>query len=70
MLFDPASHEPVTERPWDEGCVRAALVAIVAETEQAFDEGSLWLPHPIDLEGGPLPMVASPSLLTSSRASG
>ena len=38
MLYDPPSHEPLTERPWDEDRVRAAIAAIVAETESAFDE--------------------------------
>ena len=59
MLYDPASHEPLTERPWDEGPVRAAIVAIVGETESAFDEAELWPAHPRDLDDGPLPAVSS-----------
>lgn len=59
MLFDPPSHEPLTERPWDAGRARAAIAAIVAEAESAFDEGSLWPAHPADLKDGPLPAVAS-----------
>ena len=59
MLYDPPSHEPLTERPWDEGRVRAAIAAIVAETESAFDEAELWPAHPRDLDDGPLPAVSS-----------
>ena len=59
MLYDPPSHEPLTERPWDEDRVRAAIAAIVAETESAFDETELWPAHPRDLEDGPLPAVSS-----------
>ena len=59
MLYDPPSHEPLTDRPWDEDRVRAAIAAIVAETESAFDEGELWPAHPRDLDDGPLPAVSS-----------
>ena len=59
MLYAPPSHEPLTERPWDEGSARAAIAAIVAETESAFDEAELWPAHPRDLDDGPLPAVSS-----------
>ena len=59
MLFDPARHEPLSERPWDEDRVRAAIAAIVADTENAFDENELWPAHPLDLDEGPLPKVTS-----------
>ena len=59
MLYDPPSHEPLTDRPWDEGRVRAAIAAIVAETESAFDDTELWPAHPRDLDDGPLPAVSS-----------
>lgn len=59
LLFDPASHEPITERPWDDRRVRAAIGAIVADAESAFDADALWPAHPLDLEGGPLSRVAS-----------
>ncbi len=55
----PPSHEPPTDRPWDEGRVRAAIAAIVADAEGAFDDDELWPPHPLDLEDGPLPRVTS-----------
>ena len=59
MLFEPSRHEPLTSRLWDESRVRSAIAAIVADAESAFDERELWLGHPLDLDGGPLPRVAS-----------
>ena len=50
MLFDPASHEPLVETPWSESRARAAIGAIIADAESAFDEESLWPPHPLDDE--------------------
>ena len=58
-LFDPASHEPLAGRPWNEGDARAAIAAIVADAEGAFDGESLWPAHPVDLGDGPLDRVAS-----------
>jgi hypothetical protein len=59
MLFDPASHEPLSGRPWDEAAARAAIAAIAADAEGAFDEEGLWPEHPADEEGGPLTEIAS-----------
>ena len=59
MLYDAPSHEPLTERPWDEGRARAAIAAIVADTEDAFDADELWPAHPADLADGPLPRVST-----------
>jgi hypothetical protein len=59
MLFDPSSHEPITDRPWDDRRVRAAIAAVVADAESGFDEGLLWPAHPLDEDGGPLPKVTS-----------
>ena len=59
MLFDPDAHEPLTERPWSEARARDAIRAIAEDAEAAFDPDTLWPPHPRDLEGGPLPAVAS-----------
>lgn len=50
MLFDSPSHEPLTERPWDARRARAAIGAIVTDTESAFDPEELWAPHPLDEE--------------------
>ena len=46
MLFSPAAHEPLTETPWDAAKARDAVAAIVADAEQAFDDG--WSVHPLD----------------------
>lgn len=51
-LFDPGSHEPLTTTPWDPDRVRAAICAVVAETEAAFAPDTLWPPHPLDEEEG------------------
>src|ERR1700730_1660952 len=59
MLFDPPSHERLTERRWDEPRARAAIAAIAADTEAAFDEGSLWPAHPHDEKVGRRPRLAS-----------
>ena len=39
----------MTERPWDASRARAAIAAVVADAESAFDDDVLWLPHPLDL---------------------
>jgi Lanthionine synthetase C-like protein len=59
VLFDTAAHELLTDTPWSEARARAAIAAIVAEAEGAFDANALWPPHPLDEEEGPLPAVAS-----------
>jgi len=60
-LIDPDAHEPVTETAWDAGRARAAVAAIVSETEASFDPDGLWPPHPLDEEDDepPLGRVAS-----------
>jgi lanthionine synthetase-like protein len=52
MLFSPSEHEAITSAAWDEDTVRAAVRAIVAETERAFDPSSLWPMHPRDIDYG------------------
>jgi hypothetical protein len=59
VLFAPASHEPLTGRPWSGPAARAAIAAIAADAESAFDPDEGFPAHPRDLEGGPLPAVAS-----------
>ena len=59
MLFDPASHERLVDRPWSESQARVAISAIVADVETAFDEHALWPAHPHDEDLGPLPPLAS-----------
>ena len=53
MLFEPASHEPLLETPWSEAQARAAIAAIVADAESAFDGQALWPAHPLDEDGEP-----------------
>jgi hypothetical protein len=48
MLFDPEAHAPLTHTAWDAERARAAIRAIVTETERAFDADELWEPHPLD----------------------
>jgi hypothetical protein len=52
VLFDPSSHERLTETTWSESTARAAIGAIVADAESAFDEASLWPAHPLDEDFG------------------
>jgi hypothetical protein len=50
MLWDPAAHEPLVQDAWDEVRTRAAIRAIVAGAEDAYDDG--WPPHPDDAGPG------------------
>jgi hypothetical protein len=56
VLHDPALHEPLTDEAWDEGRVRDAIRAIVADADATFDPVALWpaaewdgwkAPHPL-----------------------
>jgi hypothetical protein len=60
-LIDPDAHEPVTDAVWDADRARAAVAAIVSETEASFDPNDLWPPHPLDEDEDepPLGRVAS-----------
>ena len=42
MLYDPDYFEPLTDEPWNEGHLRDAIAAIVADTDAAFDADTLW----------------------------
>jgi Lanthionine synthetase C-like protein len=46
VLFDPAAHEPLIDRPWSPGAIREAIVEIVDEAEATFEDG--WPSHPAD----------------------
>ena len=48
MLFSAQAHEPLLEDGWSGERVRAAIGAIVADVEAAFEEG--WPTHPLDRE--------------------
>jgi hypothetical protein len=51
VLFEPGDHEPLVDTPWSESRARAAIAAIVADAESAFDERTLWPVHPLDEDG-------------------
>ena len=46
MLFSPDAHEELTDTSWSAEHARDALMAIVADAEEAFDDG--WSVHPLD----------------------
>src|ERR1051325_8472256 len=46
MLYTPEAHEPLAGEPWDAEAARAAIRAIAADAETAFDDG--WPIHPED----------------------
>lgn len=46
-LYDPAAHEPLTGREWDERFAQAGIASIVADAENALDRGG-WPNHPLD----------------------
>jgi Lanthionine synthetase C-like protein len=48
VLFDPESHEQLLDEPWRPAAIEAAIREIVAEAEDAFDDG--WTAHPDDDE--------------------
>ena len=47
-LFDPARHEPLEGRPWNEADAREAIGHIVESTLAAYEPGRGWLAHPLD----------------------
>jgi hypothetical protein len=48
LLFEPDSHEPPIDAPWDEERIKAGLRVMVDDAEAAFDDG--WPDHPQDGE--------------------
>lgn len=60
MLHDPARHEALIPRAWDESEARATIARIVADTEAHFDHERYWPPHPLDLDGGEAGAVETP----------
>jgi lanthionine synthetase-like protein len=51
MLFTPEAHEALADEPWSAEQARAEIVSIVADVEDAFDDG--WTIHPLDVEDEP-----------------
>lgn len=58
MLYAPDEFEPLTEEPWDEERVRAAIRAIVADADAAFDPDGLWPGNEWDAWNTPVPLTA------------
>ncbi len=56
MLFDAAGFEPLTDEPWDDERVRAAIRTIVADADDAFDPVGLWPANEWDVWGSTPPM--------------
>jgi hypothetical protein len=56
VLYDPAAFEPLTDEQWDEGRVRDAIAAIVADADAAFDPDELWPAHEWDRYEAVLPL--------------
>jgi hypothetical protein len=50
VLFQPEAHEALADEPWSVAKARAAIASIVADAENAFDDG--WSMHPQDVDGG------------------
>jgi len=48
MLYSPDAHEALADEPWSADRARAAIASIVADAEDAFDDG--WPLHPEDAE--------------------
>src|SRR5215207_1539972 len=47
MLVTPAAHEALADEQWRAERVRTAIASIVADAENAFDDG--WPTHPHDI---------------------
>jgi lantibiotic modifying enzyme len=56
VLYEPAQFEPLTNEPWDPARVEAAIAAIVADSDAAFDLDALWPAHEWDGWRAPLPL--------------
>lgn len=51
MIHDPARHEPLSASAWSDDLARAAIAAIVRDTEQQRLPTGAWRVHPLDDEG-------------------
>ena len=50
MLYEPEAHEALTDEPWNAERARRAIASIVADAEDAFDDG--WPTHEQDADDG------------------
>jgi len=56
VLYQPEHFEPLTDEPWDEARIRAAIREIVADADAAFDPDALWPAHEWDGWQAKLPL--------------
>jgi hypothetical protein len=56
VLYSPDEFEPLTDEPWDDERVRAAIRAIVADADAAFDPAGLWPANEWDAWGSTPPV--------------
>jgi hypothetical protein len=58
VLYRPEAFEPLTDEPWDEQRTSAAIAAIVADADAAFDSDRLWPANEWDAWGSTPPLKA------------
>ena len=56
MLYEPEQFETLVDEPWDPARVEAAIAAIVADADAAFDPAELWPAEEWDGWEEPLPL--------------
>jgi lantibiotic modifying enzyme len=57
VLYDPALHDRLTERSWDEAWVRDAIARIVSDAVRAYDPETFWRANEWDGYDAPLPLT-------------
>jgi hypothetical protein len=57
VLYSPDGFEPLADEPWDERRVRAAIRAVVADADDAYDPEQLWPAHEWDAWQMRLPLT-------------
>jgi Lanthionine synthetase C-like protein len=58
VLYRAEAFDPPTERPWDEGWVRAEIARIVADADASYDADRLWPAEEWDSWQTPTPLKA------------
>jgi len=56
VLYSPEEFEPLTDEPWDDEQVRAAIRAIVADADATYDPAGLWPANEWDAWGSTPPV--------------
>jgi|SRR5579884_275324 len=56
MLYEPSEFDALIDEPWVPARVEAAIAAIVADADAAFDPKELWPAHEWDARDKPLPL--------------